>query len=310
MVMQRTGLSLAAMTLTIAGAWIQPAAAQEHAEGVFRSRVDIVSVTAVVRDRHGRVVRSLTPDDFEVLEGGQKVPILDLQADNASPASVALLVDGSGSMRLGAALDGSRRISETVLNGLEADRDTAALFSFDTRLITISDFTTDLTAVRRDLNLLDAFGSTSLYDAIAGAAGVVNQRATSRRAVIVFTDGVDTTSTYSPDEVAVIAGSIDVPVYIFALGEGAAAAEKKAEASGEEHTLAALARATGGEFFAPGSDTQMTAAVARVLDELRHQYVFAFNGSETGGVRPVEIRTRQPKMKVTSRKWYRAGTGD
>lgn len=307
--MQRTGLSLAAATLVIAG-WAQPAMAQERAEGVFRSRVDLVSVTAVVRDRHGRVVRSLTREDFEVLEGGEKVPILDLQADNASPASVALLVDGSGSMRLGAALDGSRRISETVLSGLDADKDTAALFSFDTRLITVSDFTNDLTAVRRDLSLLDAFGSTSLYDAIAGVAGVVAERATSRRAVIVFTDGEDTTSTYSPDEVAVIASSIDVPVYIFALAEGATAAEKKAEASGEENALAALARATGGEFFAATSNAQMTAAVARVLDELRHQYVFAFNGSETNGVRPVEIRTRQPKMKVTSRKWYRSGTGE
>ena len=308
--MQRTGLSLAAAALVLAGGWFQPAVAQERAEGVFRSRVDLVSVTAVVRDRHGRVVRSLTRDDFEVLEGGQKVPILDLQADNAGPASVALLVDGSGSMRLGAALEGSRRISETVLNGLDAEKDTAALFSFDTRLITISDFTTDLTAVRRDLDLLDAFGSTSLYDAIAGVSGVVAERAASRRAVIVFTDGDDTTSTYSPAEVAGIASSIDVPVYIFALGEGAAEQEKKAEATGVENALAALARATGGEFFAASTETQMNAAVARVLDELRHQYVFAFNGSETAGVRPVEIRTRQPKMKVTSRKWYRSGTGD
>lgn len=308
--MQRTRLSLAAATLVIAGGWNQPAVAQERAEGVFRSRVDLVSVTAVVRDRHGRVVRSLTRDDFEVLEAGQKVPILDLQADDAGPASVALLVDGSGSMRLGAALEGSRRISETVLKGLNAGRDTAALFSFDTRLITLSDFTNDLAAVRRDLNLLDAFGSTSLYDAIAGAAGVVADRASSRRAVVVFTDGDDTTSKYSPDEVAVIASSIDVPVYIFALGEGAAEQEKKAEASGVDNPLAALARATGGEFFAASSEIQMNAAVARVLDELRHQYVFAFNGSETGGLRPVEIRTRQPKMKVTSRKWYRSGTGD
>jgi Ca-activated chloride channel family protein len=310
MVMQRIGLFLTAATLVIAGGSLQPAVAQERAEGVFRSRVDLVSVTAVVRDRHGRVVRSLTRDDFEVLEAGQKVQILDLQADNASPASVALLVDGSGSMRLGAALDGSRRISETVLKGLDAERDMAALFSFDTRLVTLSDFTTDLTAVGQDLDRLDAWGSTSLYDAIAGTAGIVAQRATSRRAVIVFTDGDDTTSAYSPDEVAVIAGSIDVPVYIFALGEGASANEAKAEAAGTENRLAALARATGGEFFAPSNEVQTTVAVARVLDELRHQYVFAFNGSETNGVRPVEIRTRQPKMKVTSRKWYRSGIGE
>jgi Ca-activated chloride channel homolog len=309
MVMQRTGLSLAAATLVIAGGWFQPAGAQERSEGVFRSRVDLVSVTAVVRDRHGCVVKSLTRDDFEVLEGGRKVPILELQADNDSPASVALLVDGSGSMG-GAPLDESRRISETVLNGLDTDRDAAALFSFNRRLITISDFTKDLTAVRRDLNLLDTFGSTSLYDAIAGAAGVVAARASSRRAVIVFTDGFDTSSAYLPDEVAAIASSIDVPVYIFAIGESAAAAQKRAAATGVKNTLAALARATGGAFVAAGNEVEIAVAVGRVLDELRHQYVFAFNGSETNGVRPVEIRTRRPKLKVTSRKWYRSGSGN
>jgi len=309
LVMQRIGLSPASATLVIAVGWFQPAVAQERADVVFRSSVDLVSVTAVVRDRHGRVVKSLTRDDFEVLEGGQKVPILDLQADDAAPATVALLVDGSGSMR-GAPLDESRRISETVLNGLDAERDAAALFSFNRRLITISDFTKDLTAVRRDFSLLDTFGSTSLYDAIAGVAGVVAERATSRRAVIVFTDGFDTSSAYSPDEVARIASSIDVPVYVFAIGESAAAAEKRAEAAGVENTLAALARATGGEFFAASSEGQIVAAVGRLLDELRHQYVFAFNGSDAGGVRPVEIRTLKPKMKVTSRKWYRAGSGD
>jgi Ca-activated chloride channel homolog len=308
--MQRTGLSLAVAALGIAGCWFQPAQAQEHAEGVFRARVDLVSVTAVVRDRKGRVVKSLTRNDFEVLEGGQKVPIIDLQADDAGPATVALLVDGSGSMRLGAALEGSRRISQTVLSGLDAQRDKAALFSFDTRLVTLRDFTSDLDVVRRDLDRLDAWGSTSLYDAIAGVSGVVANRASTRRAVIVFTDGDDTTSTYSPDEVAVIASSIDVPVYVFSLGEGAAASAAKAEATGEESALMALARATGGDLFAATSEEQIVAAVGRLLDELRHQYVFAFNGSDAGGVRPVEIRALKPKMTITSRKWYRSGSTD
>ncbi len=306
--MQRTGLSLAAF-LVIAGSWSQPALAQERAEGVFRSRVDLVSVTAVVRDRKGRIVRSLTRDDFEVLEEGQAVPILDLQADDSSPATVALLVDGSGSMRLGAALDGSRRISQTVLRGLDQRRDAAALFSFDTRLITVRDFTSDFDVIRGDLHEIEPWGSTSLYDAIAGTAGVVANRARTRRAVIVFTDGGDTTSSYSPDAVAVIASSIDVPVYVFSLGDGVSTADGKAGAA-QDNALAALARATGGDLFVASTEAQITAAVGRVLDELRHQYVFAFNGSDAGGVRPVEIRTRQPKMKVTTRKRYRAGSGD
>jgi VWFA-related protein len=301
--MQRTALSLA--TILVIGACFQPALAQEPTDAVFRSSVDVVSVTAVVRDRKGKVVKSLTRDDFEVLEGGQRVPILDLHADGSSPATVALLVDGSGSMRFGGALDGSRHISETLLRGLDDSRDSAALFSFDTRLLTLRDFTSDFDILRSDLQRLDSWGSTSLYDAIAGTAGIVAERARTRRAVIVFTDGGDTTSTYSPHEVAVVASSIDVPVYVFRF------VSHGASATGDEDTkedaLTALARATGGELFTGSDEEEIAAAVGRVLDELRHQYVFAFNGSDASGIRPVEIRTRQPKMKVTSRKWYRSG---
>jgi VWFA-related protein len=296
--MQGKGVSLAAALFVIAGCGIQVVAAQEQSDAVFRAHVDLVSVTAVVRDRQGRVVKSLTRDDFQIIEEGEDVPILDLQADDSSPATVALLVDGSGSMRLGAALDGSRRISESVLRGLNGKRDAAALFSFDTRLITLHDFTNDFHRVRRGLDELDAWGSTSLYDAIAGTAGVIGERVGTRRAMIVLTDGGDTTSTYSPEAVAGIASTIDVPVYVFALGTDKTSA------------LAAIARATGGELFVARTDEQIAAGIAKVLDELRHQYVFAFNGSESGGVRQVEIRTRKPQMKVTSRKWYRAGSGD
>ena len=81
-------------------------------------------------------------------------------------------------------------------------------------------------------------------------------------------------------------------------------------ANGKAVALAALARATGGDLFVASTEAQITAAVGRVLDELRHQYVFAFNGSDAIGVHPIEIRTRQPKMRVTSRKWYRSGSGD
>jgi Ca-activated chloride channel family protein len=255
-------------------------------------------VTAVVRDQKGRVVTSLTRDEFEVIESGEAVPILDLQADDSSPATVALLVDGSGSMRLGSALAGSRRIGESVLQGLDSHRDSAALFSFDTRIVTIRDFTTDFHGVRRGLHQLEAWGSTSLWDAIAGTAGLVAERAGTRRALIVLTDGGDTTSSYSPDAVALIASTIDVPVYVFSLGT-----EKTDE-------LATLARATGGELFTARSEAEIVRSIGRLLDDLRHQYVFAFNGSNSGGLRKVEIRTRQPQMKVTSRKWYRSGSGD
>ncbi len=239
--------SLAALALIVSTTL--PLMAQDGSDRiVFRSSVDVVSLTAVVRDRKGKVVPSLTSQDFEILDDGQRREILNLSADIAAPASVALLVDGSGSMRLGAAQQESRRISEAVLGSMDATRDTAALFSFDTRLITLQPFTHDFAAVRRDLDEVEAWGSTSLFDAIAGTAGVVASRTSNRRAVVVFTDGDDTTSMYSPAHVSAIASSIDVPVYIFALGDQPErfAAKKSAV---RESPLVELALSTGGEYF-------------------------------------------------------------
>ena len=73
------------------------------------SGVDLVSVTAVVRDKKGKVVRSLQPKDFRVAEDGQARKMVSLQSDVNAPASIAFLVDGSGSMRLGEALEACRQ---------------------------------------------------------------------------------------------------------------------------------------------------------------------------------------------------------
>src|SRR4030095_16870535 len=195
--------------------------AQDTPVATFKAGVDLVSVTAGVRDKKGRVVRSLTPKDFVVMDGGAPRKIVELHADETAPASVALLVDGSGSMAVGAALDSSRHICQLVLTTLDEKRDDAALLSFDTRLLTLRDFTGRFENIRNGLGELGAFGQTSLYDAIAGASAVVAQRARNRRAVIVLTDGADTASQYTPQEVAWIASTIDVPVYVFAVAQTA-----------------------------------------------------------------------------------------
>jgi hypothetical protein len=65
------------------------------------------------------------------------------------------------------------------------------------------------------VSVVDAWGSTSLYDAIAGTAAIVAKRTANRRALVVLTDGADTASAYSPEQVSAIASAVDVPVYVF-----------------------------------------------------------------------------------------------
>jgi Ca-activated chloride channel family protein len=273
----------------------------------FRSSVNLVSVAAVVRDKRGRVMRALSGHDFVVLDGGQQRELLDFQNTTTAPASVALLVDGSGSMRIGAAHELARRISRDVLATLDTARDTAALFSFDTRLLTLCDFTSDYATIRAGLWDIESFGSTSLYDAIAGTSAMVADKAFSRRAVIVLTDGADTTSAYTADKVAWVASSIDVPVYVFAVGNGLAPSLAGDRRDAATSPLAQLARATGGDLFVANTPDAIDAAVKRVTEELRHQYVLAFESASDSGMRRLEVRTRRPELRVKSRGWYQAG---
>lgn len=306
---------LATLTLVLLASAVEHGAAQQPAAAgagdvpaaSFRSSVNLVSVSAVVRDRKGRVIRTLKGDDFEIYDGGQRRHLLAFQADATAAASVAILVDGSGSMVLGSAQEHARRISSDVLAGLHAGRDAAALLTFDTRLLTVCDFTQDLARVHNQFDAIEAFGSTSLYDAIAGSAASVADRTQNRRAVIVLTDGADTTSSYTPAEVSWIASTIDVPVYVFAVGDGPVVRDRQDE---KPQPLAEIARATGGDFFVANTPDSIAAAVRRVTEDLRHQYVFAFEPSSGEGLRRLEVRARRRDVRVITRRWYQGAAGE
>jgi Ca-activated chloride channel family protein len=311
----RTGL-VAAVTAMVSTAIVSSLSAQQtfqlsSAAPVdppavsFRSAVSLVSVSAVVRDRRGKVMPSLKQSDFEVIDGGQRRQVIDFHSDANAPASVALLIDGSGSMRLSAKHMIARSISRDLLASLDARRDSAALMSFDTRLLTLCEFTRDFDRIQQELYEVQTFGSTSVYDAVAGAAARVADRTQNRRAVIVLTDGTDNASLFSPEKVSWIASTIDVPVYVFAIGD------RDMTSDDEEHrtkasVLAEIARATGGDLFIADTPALVAAGVKRVTEELRHQYVIAFESSTEAGLRRVEIRTRKPELRVTSRNWYQA----
>jgi Ca-activated chloride channel homolog len=304
MLFRRIAHSLPVLLLLGGG---EAAAQNPEPVATFKSGVDLVSVTAVVRDKKGKVVRSLEPKDFVVAEDGKDRKIISIQSDVNAAASIAFLVDSSGSMALGSARQSSRHICDWVLATLNKQRDDAALLSFDTRLLTLREFTGSFEHVRTGLDEIGAWGATSIYDAIAGTSAMVASRARNRRAVIVLTDGADNWSSYSAEEVAWIASTIDVPVYVFAVGDGVTAEAAAANPKAEYSPLADLARATGGDFFVANSPTLAISGITRLVDELRHQYLIAFEPTSAPGMRRIEIRTKKVDLKVSSRKWYAGG---
>jgi Ca-activated chloride channel family protein len=242
-----------------------------------------------------------------VAEDGKTRKIISIQSDANAPASIAFLVDSSGSMALGAARQSSRHICDWVLATMDKQKDDAALLSFDTRLITLREFTGSFEHVRTGLDEIGAWGATSIYDAIAGTSARVADRARNRRAVIVLTDGADNWSSYTPQEVAWIASTIDVPVYVFAVGDGVNAEAAAANPKAEYSPLADLARATGGDFFVANSPALAVTGITRLVDELRHQYLIAFEPSSAAGMRRIEISTKKRDLRVSSRRWYAGG---
>ncbi len=182
-------------------------------QATFKSGVALVTVSVAVRSENGRVIRDLQRSDFTVIDAGQPTPIKDFYVGD-SPISLAILLDISGSMAVGGNMDRAREAVAVATMNLRPESDEAALFTFDSELQQVVEFTKDLERIRRVSLKGTPWGKTSLYDAVADTATTVSERANRHRALLVITDGVDTGSRLSAAEVSAVANSIDVPVYL------------------------------------------------------------------------------------------------
>jgi Ca-activated chloride channel family protein len=155
------------------------------------------------------------------------------------------------------------------------------------------------------------FGATSLHDAIAQAARRVATREGRHRAVVVFTDGNDNASRLSPSEVSAIAASIDVPVYIVgvvpSIDNPDSDTSTTAGRSAFAGPLSDLAEWTGGHVFVVSSAAARSIAARQIVDELRHEYLVAFESSGEPGWHPLVVRARGKDLVVRARSGYIAG---
>lgn len=287
-----------------------PVSSQEP-QATFKSGVDLVTVTAAVRDRRGRIIRDLTRADFTVLDSGVPVDIKDFYAGD-SPISLAILLDISGSMSVGGNIERAREAVAVTTMNLRTQTDEAALFTFDTELRQVMGFTKDVSDIHRVSLKGTPWGKTSLYDAIGQAATTVGERGNRHRALLVITDGVDTGSRMSAADVSGIASSIDVPVYLLTVvtpidhpgSEFEVASDGRATKTA---TLEDLARWTGGDMRIASVPAHISVAVQDLFAELRHQYIISFEPGERPGWHPLEIRTRKQGLVVHARGGYMSG---
>ena len=277
----------------------------------FRSTVDLVTIQTSVRDARGRVVSGLTPTDFEVRDNGELRPILSLRSDRQSPLSLAILVDMSGSMRVGPKIAMARQAYDSVLSQLRQGQDEVALFTFDSSLHDRRDFTRDLATLKGALSDFEPFGSTSLYDATAATARQLAARSGSHKAIIVLTDGIDTSSEMTARAVSGLASSIDVPVFVVATVPSLDQ-RLMLEASGratpsDAADLRDLAEWTGGQLVFATTFVETVVAASSLIDELRQQYVLAIEAANGREWRRLDVRVRRPSTIVKARSGYFAG---
>jgi Ca-activated chloride channel family protein len=301
--------SLAVIVLICPGTCLagQSPVGQEHP--TFRSGIDLVAMTAVVRDRTGRPVQGLSRADFELFDAGEPRTIVDFRSERAA-ASVAILLDVSGSMDVGSKLKSARDAMGHLVSWLDSGTDEVAIYTFDSSLRVKQPFAPASPDVTRQLPPLEAFGSTSLYDAIAQVGQRVVAQGRPRGVVVVVTDGIDTSSRLSASEASGFASAIDVPVYVIAV---VTALDDPSRAPGgtpapAERPLEVLAQRTGGLLFITSAPAHASLAARQIAEELHQWYQMSFEPGSQAGWHALTLRTRQKGLLVRSRSGYVTGT--
>jgi VWFA-related protein len=305
--------SLVVVSLLASGGVATLAAQQPGSDPVprFKSSADVVTIQAAVRNGKGRPVAGLTAADFEIRDNGQLRPVLSLRSDAGSPVSLAILVDLSGSMAISPKLAMARQALDTVISQLRPGDDEVAVFTFDSSLHESQPFTTNPSGLAGTLENVKPYGTTSLYDATAAAARRLSERSATHKAIVVLTDGIDTSSKYTAPEVSGLASSIAVPVYVMATVPSIDQRAMMEAAERSDQSKAAdlrdLAEWTGGQLVFASNLTETTTAAVGLVSELRQQYVIAIEAVTAREWRRLDVRVKRPSAVVRARNGYYGG---
>jgi Ca-activated chloride channel family protein len=278
----------------------------------FSARGDLVVFSATAVDGHGRPVTDLRREDFRVLEEGRAQPIAHFHRGRGLSARILLLVDASGSMSEERKVANARWAAERILEALSPE-DQVAVAGFDSRYWGVVAFTRDRGAVRKGLDTITPFGSTALHDALDKAARDIASHGEGRRAVVVLTDGVDTSSERTPEEVIARSRALDVPIYAVSvvsplddptspsfLGKKDAGA-----AAAATEMLARYAGLSGGAAFRVSNPAALRQAADLIAGELKHQYRLGWDPPQgPSRFRRVVVQSTRKGVTVRTRSGY------
>jgi Ca-activated chloride channel family protein len=286
-----------------------PAGAVVRLEGVEEEKVRIVLVPASVEDRQGRIVRGLKAEDFVLLE--ERVPrkIESFWVEEGAPVRLAFLLDVSGSMGMSGKLEAAKEGIRYLVESLRADDEAALICFADEQVSWVTDFTADRRRFLERLAVQEGYGKTALHDAIGAAPALVEERTIGRKAIVLFTDGVDNASRLAREEAIALARRVNVPIYAVTFTTLPPAVRRGPDTGTNLEALREIAQETGGALFVVYDPDELKEAVQRIDQELRYQYLLAFRPSADvwdGRYRRIELLARKGKYVVRARKGYYA----
>ena len=315
----------------------QPTGPEEVDAGdVIRVNTTLVTIPVSVMDRDGRYVPNLQKEEFRIWEDGIEQEVAFFQSVD-KPFSVVLMLDTSPSTQF--RLEDIQDAAISFVNQLRSD-DKVMVVSFNDDIKILSEFTTDRTKLHRAIHRSKTDDGTRLYDAVDMVINQQLSRVSGRKAIVLFTDGVDTTSRRADYQSNIMdAQELDALIYpvqydtmrdmnvgnipmgridiwgtilggIFGGGRRGGVGGRGTGRGDYEianQYLRELANSTGGRDYRADSLQNMSSAFANVAEELRRQYSIGYypkRPPQQGQRRFIKVRARQPNLAVRSRESY------
>jgi Ca-activated chloride channel family protein len=289
-----------------------PAAQAGRQAPAFRAGVELVSLNVTVADTNGRYVTDLDQGDFNVFEDGVKQDVTFFNKTNL-PIALALMLDTSASM------DTKLQTAQEAAIGFVRrlrPQDVAEVIDFDSRVTILANFTNNGGELEQAIRKTSAGGSTSLYNAVYIALKDLKKQVAKnveeirRRAIVVLSDGEDTSSLLPFDEVLDLAKRSETAIYGIGLRSHEGATESRGFREAE-FVLRQLSQETGGRAFFPNQTLDLAKVYGQISDELSSQYTVGYtsrNARHDGLWRRIVVRVNRQQVTARTKQGYFAPT--
>lgn len=305
-----TRFAVAAVVLLVTGLAVAISGQQQP---TFRTGIDVVSLSVTVTDPDERFVTDLAKEEFLVYEDGVQQDVTFFSRRQL-PIALALLMDTSASMdeRMTTAQEAAIGFARRL-----RPEDLAEIVDFDSRVDILQTFTNDVDELETAIRRTSAGGSTSLYNALYISLkelrkAPLNAEDLRREAIVVLSDGEDTSSLVTFEEVLELAKRSETAIYTIGLK-----AEEDSRSRGgfreADFVLRQLAQETGGRSFFPDDIDDLAAIYEQISDELSSQYALGYvsaNPLRNGRWRRIIVQVDREEVSARTKQGYYGPTGN